>query len=228
MQKHFELLRHLFLFKDDIIFPLYRRLFTQMIDHKRFDNDIWLTTQLHDIMIDLYPKFYEKCVVKISETPQILDDPLRACEMVDINYIISWPVNLIICEKHLEMYSELFRLILKVKWALYTLNHLYFHDRKSIGKAKLPHPKALNSFLRKLKVFRFHLLNQFSNIQHYILGYVFNKYLRRFEQDFEAAYNLDTLISSHSNFINSVYKTSMDFQKLREEPRIQFGMFDPS
>lgn len=31
MKKHFELLRHLFLFEDDIIFPLYQRLFTQVI-----------------------------------------------------------------------------------------------------------------------------------------------------------------------------------------------------
>ncbi|KRT82373.1 hypothetical protein AMK59_3862, partial [Oryctes borbonicus] len=30
MQRHFELLRHLYLFKDDIIFPLYRRLFVQV------------------------------------------------------------------------------------------------------------------------------------------------------------------------------------------------------
>lgn len=96
------------------------------------------------------------------------------------------------------------------------------------GKGKSPHPKALNLFLRNLKVFRFHLLNQFSNIQHYILGYVFNKYLRKFEQDFEAAYNLDTLILSHSNFINSVYTASMDFQKLNEKGHgFNLVSFDP-
>ncbi|GJQ85078.1 hypothetical protein Trydic_g3734 [Trypoxylus dichotomus] len=216
MQKHFELLRHLFLFKDDIIFPLYRRLFVQMIDKRRFDNDIWLTAQLHDIMLDLYPNFYEKCVVKVVDSTQVLDDPLRACELIDINYIITWPVNLIIGERHLEMYSELFRLILKVKWALYTLNHLYFNEIES-ANSKTPQPKTLKLFLRRLKVFRFHLLNEFSNIQHYILGYVFSKFLRRFELDFEAAYNLDTLISSHSNFINSVYNVSMDFKRLHEK-----------
>lgn len=100
-----------------------------MIDHKKFENDIWLTTHLHDIMIDLYPRLYERCLVKVENEGQILDDPLQACELIDIKYVVNWPVNIIIREKHLEMYSDLFRLILKVKWALYTLNHLYFNGK---------------------------------------------------------------------------------------------------
>lgn len=66
-------------------------------------------------------------------------------------------------------------------------------------------------------MFRFHLLNEFSNIQHYILGYVFNKFLRQFDVDFEKSCNLDTLISAHSHFINSVYGAAVNFRDLQSK-----------
>lgn len=141
LEKQFLFLKNVFLFNDDLIFPLYRRIFQQvkillvkfyfnapfqLNSNGAWGNNTWLTSYLQDIIMDRYPLFYKDCTVEVKNYWKLCTDPLKACKMINIHYIIRWPVNIIIRDEHMVMYGDLFQFILKIKWALYTLNHLYF------------------------------------------------------------------------------------------------------
>lgn len=76
--------------------------------------------------MDMYPKFSEYVIVDVKENWRVCIDPLKMCKMINVQYQIQWPLNIIIRNEHMEMYKDLFRFILLIKWALHTLNHLYF------------------------------------------------------------------------------------------------------
>lgn len=91
-----------------------------------------MTLQLQDILIDLYPNLYDKCDIVIACGWSESIDPIKACSLFRVKYIVDWPVSMIITKEHLALYDELFNLVLKVKWALYTLNHLSFEGKSNL------------------------------------------------------------------------------------------------
>lgn len=77
-------------------------------------------------------------------------------------------------------------------------------------------PKTHRMTISKLKYLKFVLVNLLSNIQHYIFSFVFTKYLQTFETNFEKAYDLSTIIASHSEFINNIRLMTMDIRTSEE------------
>lgn len=52
-----------------------------------------------------------------------------------------------------------------------------------------------------------------SNIQHYILGHIFNKFSNKFDKALEDAYDLESLMKAHNDFIQSLHKACCEFQE---------------
>lgn len=96
---------------------------------KNWCNKIWLTTHLQDIIMDLYPDFYENCSVDIKENWIVCVDGLNACNLINLHHNLQWPLNIIITEAQMHIYKNIFQFILKLKWALYTINRLNFSGK---------------------------------------------------------------------------------------------------
>lgn len=208
LKEHLELLKNVFLFKDDIIFPFYSRLFTLLNSGSNWGNDIWLTSHLQDIIIDYHPDLFDKCSVTVKEYWKECKDPIKACDFINIHYRIDWPVNIIINDAQLELYQDIFQFILKIKWALFTLNNLYFSELepKKNNKKHQKHKSQFRNIPQRLRVLKFWMINQFMGIQHFVLGYVSYTFAYDFERKFEKAISLDSLISAHADYINFVHK----------------------
>ncbi|KAK4877879.1 hypothetical protein RN001_010385 [Aquatica leii] len=211
LEKHFVFLQQIFLFKDDMIFPFYRHLFDGLDSNHFLGNHAWLTSFLQDVIVDAYPNFYDKTSVELNDDYQVAKDPLKACQMINVKYRIDWPVNVIITNDHVRMYREMFQFILKIKWALYTLNHLYFSNLESKKKTKLAKP--LRAMLTKLQILRFGLLNIVSSVQHYILGHAYSELSLRFTKELEKAYDLESLNRAHADYVAAIHKVCCDFQE---------------
>lgn len=94
--------------------------------NKNWGNDVWLTSALQDIIMDVYPDFYEKCVVHVKENWRLWPDSFETCSMVTLQYNIQWPLNIIISSAQMVVYKDIFQFILKIKWGIISLTHLYF------------------------------------------------------------------------------------------------------
>ena len=144
LDKQFDFLNHIFLFSDDLIFPFYRRLFEKVFlydcvfllyythvsqmntTNANWGNSVWLTSHLQDVIMDLYPTFSDDCSVQVKDFWKQCRDSLEACTLLNVQYDIKWPLSIIITTEHIAMYKEVFHFLLKLKWALYTVNHLFF------------------------------------------------------------------------------------------------------
>lgn len=87
---------------------------------------------MRDLLIDHYPDFYENCRVDVTQNWRGLTNPLQAWDKVSIHLKIDWPINLIVQQTHMDKYLQLFKFILKIKWALYTLNGLRFSGKPEL------------------------------------------------------------------------------------------------
>lgn len=222
LETHLKLLSNIFLFEDDVIFPFYRKLFEKIDKGGKWGNDIWLTSHLQDILMDIYPEHYDRVNVLVKDAwRDFLNDPLKACSMLRLHYELNWPVNVIISKQNLILYKDLFDFILQIKWALFTLNHLHFADIER-KKVKGKTGKAVRILQMRLKVLRFGLINLFSSMQHYVLGFVFNKCRAQFAEDLDLAHDWDTLISAHSKFISDLHKVATN---LRDKEENNYGFY---
>lgn len=97
---------------------------------QNWGNDVWLTASLQDILLDVYPDFYEKCIVRVKDNWRLCPDSLDKCDMVSLQYNVNWPLDIIITSAQMAVYKDIFQFILKIKWGLYTLTHLYFTGTK--------------------------------------------------------------------------------------------------
>ncbi|KAJ8956277.1 hypothetical protein NQ318_015013 [Aromia moschata] len=191
LEKQFQFLRHTFMFFDDLIFPFYRGLFEKTaVNQKNWGNEVWLTSHLQDVVTDLYADFYERCRIRVNENWRQCADSLAACGMM-------------------ALYEGIFQFVLKIKWALYTVNHLAFTDLES-KKSNKRQPKAHRTTVMKLKYLKFALTNLLNSIQHYLFSFIFTKCLQRFELDFEKANDLSSIMASHASFLNTVSAMILD------------------
>nr|CAH7712328.1 unnamed protein product [Callosobruchus chinensis] len=210
LEKQLEFLRHVFLFFDDLIFPFYRKLFEYTdMSKKSWGNVLRLTSNLRDILMDMYPEFYKKCSVVVGEGWMLGGDPSESCNMVKVKFDVEWPLNIVIDSKQMELYKEMFQFILKLKWGLYTVNHLMFTDIEPKKRHKW---RSSTTVACKLKYLRFCLTNILNSIQHYIFSFVFLKNLKKFELEFTKASDLLTIISSHADFVNEIHGTIMEIE----------------
>lgn len=76
--------------------------------------------------MDAYPEFCDNCTVQTGENWKNCRDSLTALRLVNVRFVVKWPINIIIRTEHLEMYCEIFEFNMKIKWALHTLGHLLF------------------------------------------------------------------------------------------------------
>ncbi|XP_066257824.1 gamma-tubulin complex component 5 [Euwallacea similis] len=215
LEKLFNFLNHLYLFFDDVISPLYRSIFNQAeISSKYRPNNVWLTSKLHDIFMDLYPEFYLNCSVQVIHPARYLNS-LESCSSVRLDFEISWPLNAIITRDHLENYNRIFQFLLKLKWALYTLNHMSLSDMGSNfddSVRKTVKPNLKNKSIAQLIRLKFCLINAMNSLQHFVFGLVFAKAVLDFQLQLEKAHDLDSLIAPHDKFIKALTRTIQDLQ----------------
>ncbi|CAG9853558.1 unnamed protein product [Phyllotreta striolata] len=214
LEKKFQFLRHVYMFADNIIFEFYRRFFEKVnAGNKNWGNDLWLTSHLQDIIMDIYPEFYDRCLVVVRKNWTNCGDSLEACDTISIKMDIKWPLNIIITDAQMSVYRETFDFILKIKWALYTLNHLSFSDLSPKDPSK-KHKCRANAYINtRLMYLRFALINLLNGIHHYLFSFVFAKCVRKFELDFEKANDLFSIVSSHADFVAEIGKLAREIRR---------------
>lgn len=208
---YMDVLEKLFLFKEDIIFPFYRRFFELFNRLSSWGNNIWLSSHLQDIIIDYQPDLYERVSVLIPKYWKQINDPIKACEMLEVHFKIDWPINLIITEEQMKKYQEIFTFILLLKYALYTLNQLSFSNlvpRRDYLYVK----NFYKNIPIRLMSLRFFLINHFTSLQHFVFGYVMRKCKGDFENKVEKGCSFEELVDAHKEYVDLIHESCMEIQ----------------
>lgn len=91
-----------------------------------WNNSYLLTVQLDDILSTRYPEMHSMFSVSISAPDSHIKETLSAINDITINYSVRDSIRDVIHESALTKYNEIFRFLLQVKWAIWTLETLRF------------------------------------------------------------------------------------------------------
>uniref|UniRef100_A0A1B6DJI5 Gamma-tubulin complex component n=1 Tax=Clastoptera arizonana TaxID=38151 RepID=A0A1B6DJI5_9HEMI len=195
--EHFIVLRKVLLMEaGNMIHNFYSFLFEEMKGNK-WRNSVALTLQLVFCIEEEYPDLGANFSV-------ILDDEdtnkcrTRITEINDITigYITQWPICMIISPKAIARYNSIFKFLLSIKYAVWSLHNLRFSDLKETTKNQVQ--------LKRLFVLKMWIQHCVTKIHFYFMGHVLHKYATELEETARQAIFIDDVINAHDKFLNSV------------------------
>lgn len=190
----------------------------QIESNPTWNNPNSLTNILEEILSQEWPETSSRWSIVVDEvrTHQVL----TAVDKITLQYAIGWPIGMVLNEDSLAKYNEVFRFQLKLKWALWTLDHLRFSGE--LEKLLSLHIFRLNNFnnptvlasaadlegskaarirdrlqhfqARRLESLRFWLIHAIGSIHSYLCGQVLQSLGFMLERALSEADNLDTII----------------------------------
>ncbi|XP_046383710.1 gamma-tubulin complex component 5 isoform X2 [Ischnura elegans] len=137
---------------------------------------------------------------------------LDQVDHIHITYAVNWPVNIVLNAGSLENYSTVFQFLLKVKWALWSLQQLRFCDLKPGRVSMDDEDDASDSSmptsvkLHRLQLLRAWLLHFVGSVHAYLMGQVLHVLSVKMDGFLEEACDLDSIIQVHEKYVEVMYQ----------------------
>ncbi|KAJ8284904.1 hypothetical protein COCON_G00037540 [Conger conger] len=195
---------------DDIIAPrlealleLALRMSTANTDP--FKDDLKIDLMPHDVITQLLRVLaietkQEKAIINADPT----DVCLSGLEAFSFDYIVKWPLSLIINRKALTRYQMLFRHIFYCKHVERLLCNVWISN-KSVKQYSLHTAKWFATAF----ALRQRMLNFVQNIQYYMMFEVMEPTWHIMENNLKSASNIDDVLCHHTSFLDNCLKDCM-------------------
>ncbi|XP_076247277.1 gamma-tubulin complex component 5 isoform X2 [Calliopsis andreniformis] len=204
LESHLTLMRSVYMMEaGHIMSRFYQRLFQEIESNQMWNNSYFLSCILEEILSQWWPDSSSRWSITVcnAHTNQVLE----AVDNITLHYAIGWPMNIILNEKTLAKYNEIFRFQLKLKWALWTLNNLRFCDLE--GSKLMRKRNKLEQFhIRRIESLRFCLLHAISSIHTYLSGQVLQNLSLMLDKSLMQADSLDAIILVHDEYLQKVHE----------------------
>ncbi|XP_017539885.1 gamma-tubulin complex component 2 [Pygocentrus nattereri] len=170
-----------------------------------FKDDLKIDLMPHDVITQLLRVLaietkQEKAIINADPT----DVALSGLEAFSFDYIVKWPLSLIINRKALTRYQMLFR-------------HLFYckHVERLLCNVWISNKSAKQYSLHSAKWFagafalRQRMLNFVQNIQYYMMFEVMEPTWHVMENNLKSASNIDDVLCHHTSFLDNCLKDCM-------------------
>uniref|UniRef100_A0ABM5FCF2 Gamma-tubulin complex component n=1 Tax=Pogona vitticeps TaxID=103695 RepID=A0ABM5FCF2_9SAUR len=170
-----------------------------------FKDDLKIDLMPHDLITQLLRVLaietkQEKAIINADPT----ELSLSGLEAFSFDYIVKWPLSLIINRKALTRYQMLFR-------------HMFYckHVERQLCNVWISSKAAKQSSLHSSKWFagaftlRQRMLNFVQNIQYYMMFEVMEPTWHLLEKNLKSASNIDDVLSHHTSFLDNCLKDCM-------------------
>ncbi|PSN50141.1 hypothetical protein C0J52_15095 [Blattella germanica] len=207
LTKHFQVIRGIFLMEaGDVMHQFYSSLFQQiqLCEASSFS----LSIHLRSCVDLIYPDFSSYFLVVVDKNLQNATSVQEAINSIKLKYSVDWPMSLILTEQNMDLYNAVFQFLLKIKWAIYSLQKLRFTDLKHDQLKKSEKRRA-----QRLHILRFWLLHSVNSIHNYLMGQVLHSLGVELQHNVEEAYNLDSLVEAHGTYVQMVYVHCLQTQE---------------
>ncbi|KAH8333899.1 hypothetical protein KR059_004419, partial [Drosophila kikkawai] len=193
-------LRHILLLEAYyLLFPFYNALFVRIETESGWARESQLSSDLYEVLLPAYPRCAGQLHVQvISQVACRSHNAYEALEALELSYEMPVALQRILTERHMQSYNAVWRLMLKVKWAVWKLESLAFLRRP---KAQSYAPLDLHGLtIRRLEILRFWLIYLTDNLHSHIMGALAVK----FELRISGCQNIRELSARHDEYVASL------------------------
>ncbi|XP_058447372.1 gamma-tubulin complex component 5 [Malaya genurostris] len=190
----------------DLMYYFYSDLFRRIEAGENWANPYLLTIQLNDILASRFTDMTSLFTIEIlseykAETTTVLD----AIDKLRILYNPSNDLSNMINEETMTSYNCIFRFLLKVKWALCTLESLRYPE---CYKRRPPYeePCVLDLNLKRLAMLKFWMIFTVQCIHSHLMTHVLQSLGMQLDERLDAADNLNDMITVHQSYISTIYE----------------------
>ncbi|XP_066584961.1 gamma-tubulin complex component 5-like [Prorops nasuta] len=204
LEAHMKLMRSVYMMEAGHIMNKFNNLlFYEIESNQMWNNSYFLSCMLEEVLSQQWPDSSSRWSIKVenAHTCQVL----QAVNLISLHYTIGWPISLVLNAESLELYNDIFRFQLKIKWAIWTLNNLRFSD---LEKSKLKYMGESYEFfyIRRLESLRFWLMHAIGSIHTYLSGQVLQNLGMTLEKTLSETDSLDMIVSVHNEYLAQVHK----------------------
>uniref|UniRef100_A0A1A7YDN6 Gamma-tubulin complex component n=1 Tax=Iconisemion striatum TaxID=60296 RepID=A0A1A7YDN6_9TELE len=170
-----------------------------------FKDDLKIDLMPHDVITQLLRVLaietkQEKAIINAEPT----DGALSGLEAFSFDYIVKWPLSLIINRKALTRYQMLFRHMFYCKHVERLLCNAWISN-KDFKQYSLPSAKWFSAAF----ALRQRMLNFVQNIQYYMMFEVMEPTWHVMENNLKTASNIDDVLCHHTSFLDNCLKDCM-------------------
>ncbi|XP_064546592.1 gamma-tubulin complex component 5 [Drosophila montana] len=215
---HVRFLRHILMLEADyLMYPFYTSLFRQIESGQRWARSSQLTTELYDILDAHYPSMAcELYVELISQSRSQSSKVYEALDAIGMVYIMPPALSRIITDKHMAYYNNIWRLMLKVKWAAWKLENMHFIRREPndvYGPLDL-----LGLTVRRLEMLRFWLIYLINSLHTHLCTHVMQAIGGQFDEQLKKIGTIRELAKLHHEYLMCLANHCLlteDFEEFR-------------
>lgn len=170
-----------------------------------FKDDLKIDLMPHDVITQLLRVLaietkQEKAIINADAT----DVALSGLEAFSFDYIVKWPLSLIINRKALTRYQMLFRHMFSCKHVERLLCNVWIYNKDF--KQFTPHSAK---WFAAAFALRQRMLNFVQNIQYYMMFEVMEPTWHLMENNLKTASNIDDVLHHHTSFLDNCLKDCM-------------------
>lgn len=170
-----------------------------------WNNSYLLTVQLQNILTTKYPEMHSLFSVQLIASDCHLKPYLKAINDITINYTVRHSIRDVIHSKSLAKYNAVFRFLLQIKWAIWTLETLQF----PIAFKKRPPYQPLTMIdliFKRLALVRSWLIYSIQCIHSHLMTFVIQSMGQQFYKKLERINCLRGIIELHDSYIDTIYE----------------------
>ncbi|XP_054269770.1 gamma-tubulin complex component 5 [Macrosteles quadrilineatus] len=196
--KHLTVLRTVYFMENgNLAQSFYSYLFKE-IEAGTWNNSISLNAQLKVCVEEYFPGFENYFTVQIETSCRDKSSNALVHHIIpaiSLAYRVDWPVSLVISEASIASYNKVFRFLLHLKYAFWTLHNTRFSDLTDSS-----HPL----WVRRLHVLKTWMLHSTNTLHSYFMGLVLRSYSTHLEESVLSADSLQVIVQAHNKFLDEV------------------------
>ncbi|XP_031634279.1 gamma-tubulin complex component 5-like isoform X2 [Contarinia nasturtii] len=189
----------------DLMLTFYSKLFKSMNAGEDWNNSYLLTVRLDDVLSSRYPEIHSMFSVQITATDSHIKETLSAIADITINYLVRDSVRDVIHDRALTKYNEIFRFLLQIKWAIWTLETMKF---PVAFKKRPPYQELtlIDLIFKRLALVRNWIMYSVQCIHSHLMTFVIQSMGQQLVKRMAKVECIREIIDLHDSYIDTIYQ----------------------
>ncbi|XP_030647511.1 gamma-tubulin complex component 5 [Chanos chanos] len=212
---YLQAMRNYFLLEaGDTMYDFYTAIFDKVLEKESWQQLSFLNVQLQEAVGQRHPEDSSRLSIFLETLdPARKKQPINNLDGLTLSYKVPWPVDIVISSECQKIYSQVFLLLLQIKWAKYSLDTLRFSDltvaaqkhEGGIPEDNTANREPIRQQIHRMFLLRVKLMHFVNSLHNYIMTRILHSTGLEFQHQVQEAKDLDQLIKIHYRYLSTIH-----------------------